>query len=183
MPISKRNKQFIIVGIIIAIIAVGAYLGYIQYGQVVEAQQDMKKANDQLGSEQQELQNLKELSESLQQMSIEMNSVRQALPNGIAVPELLTNLEAIAVNSEVTFNSISIATEETIVRNITEEEAAATPSGVKSLPVSVSVTGDYLNIKKYIDDLERNMRLLDVESIDISGEGIVDINMTAYYVE
>lgn len=183
MPISERNKQFIIIGITIAIIAVGVFLGYNQYGKVVEAQKVVKKADMQLQEEQEELDNLRELSQSLEDMSIEMDSVKQVLPNGIAVPELLTNLEAIATHSEVTFNGISVSSQENIAKNVAEGEKSAAPTGVQTLPVTVSITGDYLNVKRYLTDIESNMRLLDVNSITSSGEGIFDISMTAYYVE
>ena len=183
MPISERNKQFIIVGITIAIVAVGIWLGYDQYGRVAAAQQQVNKSQTALSEEKQELDNLVKLNQSLQQMSVEMDSVRQVLPQGIAVPELLTNLEAIAVHSEVTLNSVAVETETAIAKNVSSQEEKVAPSGVKSLPVRVSITGNYNNVKKFLSDLEMNMRLLDVNSISSVGEGIFEIALTAYYVE
>lgn len=184
MPISPRNKQFIIIAIIVAIVVVGIFLGYQQYQEVAAKNRDVKKALNELTKEEAELEDLKKLNETMRTMSVELNKVRQVLPTGISLPDLLANLEAIAVYSEITFDSVAVASGEQQLAsvNVVGEEVSA-PAGVKTLPLTVSVAGNYNNLKRYLDGIEKNLRLIDIDSIDVGESGIYTISMQAYYVD
>ena len=65
MPISPRNKQFLIVGIMIAVIVLGFYLGYLQYQQVSLQSKKVKTASDNHKAAEAELASLKDLNEKM----------------------------------------------------------------------------------------------------------------------
>ena len=184
MPISPRNKQFLIVGIMIAVIVLGFYLGYLQYQQVSLQSKKVKTASDNHKAAEAELASLKDLNEKMKTMSVEINKAQQVLPQGLSIPDLLANLEAIAVYSGITFDSVSFDSSGEIASGIgAVDQEVAVPAGVKTLPFTVAVAGDYTGLKKYLDGIEKNLRLIDVDSIVVGEGGIYTISMQAYYVD
>ncbi len=188
MNLTVRNKQLIIVMVAVAIAAVGAYFGYDSYQAVAAEQTKTKQVEADLAMENKELDNLRELSNTMEDMSVEINDAKEILPDNVAIPELFTNLEAIAIDSEMTFNSVSIGgsslgdfAESTTVGAITGQ--ANLPEGVQTLVVTVSLTGGYDNLRVYLNNIEKNMRLMDVQSIEIGGEDVYSIVLNTYYVE
>lgn len=183
MPLTPRNKQLIITAVIIAIIVLGAWLGYEQYQAVAAQQKDVATVNNELESAQQELKNLQKLSDSMNSMSVEINNVRQVLPASEDIPDLLANLEAISVYSGVTFDSVAISSSDTVSAVSSSAEEVAVPSGVKRLNLAVSVSGGYGNLKRYLHGVEQNMRLIDVNSISMGEGSVYNLNMQTYYVD
>ncbi|GEM_PF-2783064 len=183
MPLTARNKQLIVTGVMVVIIVVGAWLGFEQYKAVAAQQDKVTVAAEELQAAEQELADLKELSNTMDSMSVELNNVRSSLPAGEDISDLLANLEAIAVYSGVTFDSISVATSGEQTAIATTGEEVATPAGVNRINLAISVTGGYQNLKKYLHGIEQNLRIIDVNSISISEGGVYLLNMQTYYVE
>jgi len=183
MPLTPRNKQLIITGVIIVVIIFGVWLGYEQYQAVAAQQKDVTTANNELESARQELENLQKLSDSMSSMSVEINNVRQVLPASEEIPDLLANLEAISVYSGVTFDSVAISSSDTVSAVSSSGEEVAVPSGVKRLNLAVSVSGGYDNLKRYLHGVEQNMRLIDVNSITMGEGSVYNLNMQTYYVD
>jgi Tfp pilus assembly protein PilO len=184
MPISPRNKQFLIVGIMVAVIILGVYLGYLQYQQVSLQNKKVKTASAEYKTAETELASLKELNEKMKTMSVELGKAQQVLPSGLSTPDLLANLEAMAIYSGITFDSVSFdSSGQTLGGTVAADQDTTVPPGVKTLPFTVSVAGNYTSLKKYLDAVEKNLRLIDVDSIVVGEGGIYTISMQAYYVD
>lgn len=180
MALTERNKQLIIVVITIVVAVAGFYFGNMQYQSAMEAKKDLNNAQADLENKQSELSDLKTLNEKLTNMRVEIDDVKKVVPQGPDIPELLVNLEAIASRSLMTFNSVTVS--EAGRSTSAAEGTAVSPTGVQNLSISVSVTGEYNNLKVYLDSLEKNIRLLDVQSVSMGSEGSYNLTMNAYYV-
>lgn len=186
MALNLRTQKLIYIAVIVVLVLVAIFFGYDQYQKAAVKWQTTQVAQLEVKSLKQEVADLQKLSEELQRAATEVAAVEKALPPGVAMPELLTNLEAIAVKSEMTFNSVTVAGSQrktaAATQNTTGQQAAQT-SGLREISATVSVTGGYNNLKLYLDSLEHNLRLIDVQSIDMEAAGTYNIALNAYYVD
>ncbi|MBU4332044.1 type 4a pilus biogenesis protein PilO [Patescibacteria group bacterium] len=127
------------------------------------------------------------------------------LPSEKETPELFVQLNALARENNLYLDSIEIkevgdakiGTSPSLPNR--EDEAAAGPdqaeldpallgsdaSSLKFLDINLSLSGGhYFDLKNFLQDVERNLRLLDVTSVNFIGEGdSFVVNMGAYYIE
>ena len=92
--------------------------------------------------------------------------VNESLPKEADIPNLLRTMSVIAEQNHVTMGGVQFAQ-----RALTEEEKMA---GLQLAPLDMNLTlaaPGYLATKSFLEDLERNVRLLDVKSINVGGEG------------
>ncbi len=183
MALSLRTQKFVYIGIIIAIILAAIYFGYVQYQSVAVQWSKYQVTQAETAALRQEISDLQKLDAEMKQSSKEIGSLKQALPEGFALPDLLTNLEAIATRSGLGFNSVVTGAAKAVAARTGENKEAAAPTGVQQLALTVGVTGDYNGLKIYLDGIERNLRLIDIQSIAMSAPGEYQISMIAYYIE
>ena len=186
MALNLRSQKLIYVAVIVVIILVAIFFGYTQYQTAASQWKSAQLARLEVKSLKQDVVDLQKLKAELDKSAAEISSVEKALPPGLAMPELLTNLEAIAVKSEMTFNSVDVAggkTKAAATAKTATVSAESKIAGLQELPVTVSVTGGYANLKMYLDSLEHNLRLVDVQSINMEAAGTYTIALKAYYVE
>lgn len=109
-----------------------------------------------------------------------VKKLEQALPDEPKIPELIAQLDALTKDSGFLLNSLDFS-EVTAVQEqgpaVTARDKARADKNmalvnwqldknIKQLNVSLNLTGgDYLAFKKFLDKLEKNMRLFDVISI------------------
>lgn len=111
--------------------------------------------------------------------------LEQILPGVPKVPELLAQLDALVRSSGFTINSVDFSESEASVGGAGSRSAAKAKAKAGSKPevqvnlnldknirlvnINLNLTGgDYPAFKKFLDALEKNMRLLDVVSIDFT---------------
>ncbi len=127
------------------------------------------------------LKDLKDLEARLEVYSDSISVLSEFLPEGKQEPELLVTFERIAQNSGVILRTISPL-------KIPPKEQ---PKEFKKAGYSLNLVGDYHPIKLFIQQLERNKRLINIRTIKFSGggeerEGIpqplnVTLEIEAYY--
>jgi hypothetical protein len=96
-------------------------------------------------------------------------NIDEALPRTVGIPKLLETMAAISETTGVRLSSVSF----------TETKAApdSSPAGAQGLsvsPIDISLTlsaNDYATMKTFLNRLERNLRIMDVQSINVSGGG------------
>lgn len=104
------------------------------------------------------------------------DTVESSMPTRPSLPELYAMMENLGNTSQVTTQSVSPTT--------TTDQDAPAGSGLQKLPLSVSVTGSYASVKKYLVNLEMSARPLHVNSITLGGNDTTmqaSITITAYY--
>ena len=98
-----------------------------------------------------------------------INTVKESVPEGPEPDSFLRQVEGVSQGASAQVLGVSFG-EVTLSGKAPEkkakEELAALPEGAKALPFSVSVTGDYFALSKFLADLENLRRPL---KIDASG--------------
>lgn len=202
------NKVFKVLRLVIFILVVLiGYLIFVQpkFNSVKEQKQIMlqEQAGELNGLEvyTQRLQELQSVIDNFKKTQAQnLDKLAQMLPTGASVPNLMAQLEALAQTSGFSINSFNVAESqlqkgaqptETKEGVLDIKQEAVNLSKLNQAIHSLSVTlilsgGDYLEFKKLLDNLEKHLRLLDVNSISFSGEGekgAYNLSLTAYYYE
>lgn len=98
-------------------------------------------------------------SKSISSISATVNDLLIAVPNSIDTPNLITEIETIAKQNQVTLSNITPPTE-------TAEASEAT--GAEGLNVNVSVSGSFQNLNNFISGLESSIRFSKIQNLTIS---------------
>ena len=119
--------------------------------------------------------------------SEEITKVFEALPDKIDIPSMLVELEALAKSNDMTMMAVDVATEDVnlLETDISEIVKQKTTGTVKLARISLSLSGDnYEDLKKYLNDIEYNLRIMDVQSITFSPDfQSIALNLRTYYLE
>jgi Tfp pilus assembly protein PilO len=109
----------------------------------------------------------------------EMNSVKdkiplldKALPKEVGWDELASNLDQIATNSGLTttdlvIDKIPLLLNEPLV-STSQKYIPQVPAGVLPVRFTLTLTGDYTQMRKVVADLENMVRIIMISSVEIS---------------
>jgi Tfp pilus assembly protein PilO len=154
-----------------------------------------------------ELNQLESVKQAYTQAQTEVEKATKVLPSDKEIPELVAQLEeitrkSVALSQEpLLFKSFSVGaaiskseeaqqeaekSEEGETEKSKAEETAQAVSyeaieegGYKSLPISVNLVGSFKALEFYLENVEKNLRLIDVTSINISsGQSYANLNFT-----
>lgn len=148
------------------------------------------------------LQELKEMKSEFESVSREdLDRLNQILPSEKDIPGLMVQLQRIAQKNKLFLQNISFSTSETASSAGGENERTGAnpengaPGGensglgqedsLRELRISFSVSeGDYEALKKFLSDIETNMRIFDVYDIRFGNtqEGPYAFNLITYYI-
>lgn len=142
--------------------------------EIARQQADLNKINELLEKTQKLDQELASLEEESQRIFL-------ALPEEKDVPNLLIQFEALALNNGLLLESINFgdfeSTQESSKVKAKEIEEEDSVSSVRSstkkkialrkIPVEISINGSYSAFKKYLVDLEKSVRSMNVNSIKL----------------
>ncbi|MBI4281675.1 type 4a pilus biogenesis protein PilO [Candidatus Uhrbacteria bacterium] len=106
----------------------------------------------------------------------EFEKMSRIVPSGRDVPRLIVELESLASETGILLKDVGLGEER-------ESSAKDLPKGVHAIDLVVTVTGgDYATLKRFLEAIEKNVRLLDVQSFMFSkGLQSYSINLRAYY--
>ncbi len=192
----QHFKVFFLLTILI-VFGLGYFLFVKQF--YLELKENRKKLIDlkqnELISKAKDLKNLKILKEEYQKLEgLEVQKLMAILPFKKNVPDLFKELENITQKSGVTLLSLDIIEGGAIdILNTSgnENEIKATEiskiesKNLKSLDISTEIGGlNYYTLKVFLNNLEKNIRLIDVISFNFSpNEKSQKINLRTYYLE
>jgi len=139
-----------------------------------------------LNQKRQEIEKLKELSGKIGKIEQDYDSISEAvekvllaLPEEKDLPQLLVQFEKIAVNNgllleSIEFGEISKKEESDFIRSIKDYETLNQSKKMLSTfpnsSVLLKVAGSYSAFKNYISALEKNVRSMDIYSIQFSND-------------
>lgn len=123
-----------------------------------------------------------------------LNKIKQALPFDLGEEDLLVTFETAATNNGLLLNSIDISEEKEKKQeliNLTGEagQQVSTPkSKTKKALVQLDLLGSYPSLKRFLQDCETNVRVLNVRNIRfaipaLSGETTQDAEVFKYMIE
>lgn len=114
----------------------------------------------------------------------DLESLKHLLPVGEDIPGLFVQAEALAKDNGLALQNIGVnqpAVSTDKSGKVVKKESA----GVGTLSLSMTLTGGsgYEGLKSFLDSLENNVRILDVESVNFSPDGQnYSVNAKTYYL-
>lgn len=168
---SKNN--LIIIVLLIAFIAILFLVDWPAYNKFVFLNSETERYKNLLEEEKELLAKVNQLKEIYESREDELKKVYYSLPAGKEIPNLIVQFEALASENGLILESL----------DFTEQESR------KTLSVSLSISGTYQSFESFLEALEFNVRLMDVQSIDFSsaetevGSSIFtfDVKLIVYY--
>ena len=143
----------------------------------------------QFGALRQEAENLRNISAELDELiqnrdaltkivntvpKTDLGKIDLALPSGPRSAEFLTLLEALAQKNRVALKQVNLTEPSLEARGQPRPGGTVSMPGAntfRELPTTLNASGSYESFKSFLKDLERNLRIIDVESISFSGGG------------
>ncbi len=122
------------------------------------------KLNTEIVQKEKELTELKKEQEILDvlkndtNLKLDAQKIAVAFPTEKQIPELITQLENIAIDSGLAFKSI---------KPVEETEKTAISGTYQTLNLEVNILGKFENLKTYFNQIEKNVRLIEVTSLDL----------------
>jgi Tfp pilus assembly protein PilO len=165
---------------LLAIIGLG-YLLYSLAGNDFERIATLTSQNqNEFAIKQQKIEALKKIKTDYAEFGESIKKIVEALPAKADLPGIFIQQENLVVKNNLLLNSVDIASPE----SASEATARTAAAGLSKLSVTISVSGgDYFALKKYLADLENNLRIFDVKSIAYSpSENSYNIVLTTYYL-
>lgn len=122
-------------------------------------------------------------------MEPQLSVLQVSLPSAPKVPQLISNLEFLIVNSGMKLNTIRV-TDPTVleqaylgpsVKTNPEKTNDLSAPQLVELEVEIGVEGEYVAFRNFLEALERNLRLFEVKSVTASRAGGKDSNTGAVF--
>lgn len=134
----------------------------------IQQLRDKREANIKLLQEQNDaILEVKRLLNEYQSLTQIQENISLALPNEEEVPSIINQLQGLAKINSLDIESLSLQyppLKSSAVDSLTE------PLG--TIRVTMRLSGDYRNLRPYLENLETNIRLIDVYSLNIEGGAI-----------
>ncbi len=149
-------QKFIILGVLIALLAVGYYYG-IHAQKVVELeakQQELTKLNAKYSEQQRVLANIEQFRAELRDMQEQFKEALKQLPNSSEIPALLSTISSLAQESGL----------EIVLFKPTPELAKGFYADI---PLSMEVRGNYHDIGFFFDKVAKLDRIVNIEDISM----------------
>jgi Tfp pilus assembly protein PilO len=182
-------KKKIIFNLIVLALVAGAAVILIWplWDSVKAAKQEIESGKSELEAVNKLLAKTKTLKDDYELVKGQAEKVFISLPKEKDLPDLMVQFESLAATHGLVLESISfgdfeksqssggqaVSFEEEIGEpaSQTEVQTSVAKSIFRSLPVTLSVSGSYQALKKYISGLETNIRSMNIESINMGGGG------------
>ncbi|MBT5337932.1 type 4a pilus biogenesis protein PilO [Candidatus Falkowbacteria bacterium] len=175
-----RLYRLIFLLVVIIVLLAVSYGGYWLYKvNIVEWQGLIEKKQQTLDIKEQELNQLKSIKVSYEDLEDSSKKILQVLPDERDLPSVFVQLEALAYKHNLFLSTVDIAAEQ----STGEEKRKKDKVELHKLVINLSLSGgDYFTLKNFLNDVENNLRLLDIRSIVYSPEGnTYNISMNTYY--
>jgi len=161
-----KNNTMLSNGIAFVIVAI-AFV--VSWKMIIPNYQSNQKQNAQLDLDIQnakaKLSSLSTTKASLASLGDTFNKMLVAVPADKGVPNLISELEAIAKSNSLSIPSIQIGDSNTAAASTTDGSATVSNNKVN---VSFAVEGSYDNLSKMITALESDIRFMNIDSIAFS---------------
>ncbi|PIY97044.1 MAG: hypothetical protein COY66_01580 [Candidatus Kerfeldbacteria bacterium CG_4_10_14_0_8_um_filter_42_10] len=195
-----RYFRFVLGGVVVLLLFISFYfILWPKYSEINDqGGLDYKSKVKLLESRKQELSQLQDLEKKYSQItSAEKEKLRKILPSSKYFSDLFVQMENLAKESGLIVSRISI-TEEGSTGVATDTNGSNTGSnanvgktigGIGTLGISLSVEGDnsYPALKIFLDNVEDNMRIVDMDSLSYSPPSeetpAFTVNLKTYYLE
>ena len=166
--------------LVVLLLATGAMLMVVVYSND-DISTMVTQREEVLASKKSELAKLQAMKTDYDNLEKSAQRILEVLPEGKNLPEIIVQLEELAKKNNLTMTNINIAEDKTVI----EVNSKANKSDVKKVILTTNLTGgDYFTLKSYLMDIEKNVRLLDIQSLAYSPvSNSYDLMLNTYYLE
>ena len=183
---TSREKNLLTIFVIFAMLVVGYYTVVPAFDRIQISRSQNPNLKSAVNAKEKELADVRALNNEIEQSSKRLEELSQTLPTSKDIPNLFRNLEEVARSSGMTFNSISIVSgDASVLQGGLQGQVVDT--GVRTLALNVAVSGTRTQLETYLKQIEDNRRLIDVNSIVLSGLGenktTFNLRAKTYYVD
>ena len=160
---------------------IAALLWFVQptYGEIKNLTQEIETKEDALEKKQKLVVDIEKLVNQYEDIEGRVSKVFYALPNKAEIPNILVQLESLASENGMIFESLNFSKAQQSAQSKTTSENSAAPSSetagqqniieqIRSVSIDINLTGSYENFKNYLRSLENNIRIMDIASISFS---------------
>ncbi len=173
---TPEKKSRTILGLtLFSLVVFGAFAIRPSLTTISRLRQEVKKAREAKEILNQKINDLSQAQVNYQLALDNMGLIRQALPESAAVPAVLEDLALAAGRHNIALNETKFG--------------AVEGDNLKTLPLTVTVEGSFVNVEKFIAELEEGVRQMDVRRVkmDRSGENleylVAEIELVTYFFE
>lgn len=185
MAIPLKTKVLIVAGVLLVILAGGFYLLYNEINILASTRSTYLQKQQILEEKQKQLNDINKLLENYNEVLTQAKKASYVLPSKEDVPELISQISALAKESEIAVSDINFSEPRVSKKTATQEYSV--------LKITMTAVGSYENLKKFIKKLEVNIRIVDITSIDFSNQPVTPeaptnifsyvLGMQAYYLK
>jgi len=183
-----KNQRALIILLGLALVGSIIYFGIIPLIKSIQEEKiDYLKLQYSIDQEKKILGDLRDLiGEYKKYEASTFKKLNKILPNNIDQSIILVQLDALAFSNGASLQSLNFGTP-------TQVSVASLGGGqqvINSIPINVSVVGNYLSVKNFLNALYKNLRLLEIDSANFQspektekGEILytVNISLRAFY--
>lgn len=177
MKSSTKRFYSLIAGLILLIGALFVYSSLIQptYDEIQELRGQRQAKLDLLNDYKATADALNSLLEKYKNVSDLQNTLSMSLPIGEKAPEVFNQLQGMAIGNNMRIDSLAF---QYLAIDYGEKTSLLKPMG--TLRMAMKMVGGYGDLKKFLETVETNIRILDVVILSIDG-GATSRNPTLNY--
>jgi hypothetical protein len=169
------------------LIAIGAFFGYVDptYDKIKNLSEEIDAYDEALGKS-------RELAEVRDDLLLTYNSfeegdvsrLRKLIPDNVDNVRLIMDIDSIASRYGMTLRGVSVAGGPD---NQSQSEGIQSDAGIQSINLTFTVSSSYENYVRFLEDLERSLRLIDVVSVSFNASEVnlyeFNTTITTYWLQ
>lgn len=163
-------KNFIILILILGFVGVVVFLDLPGVQNILNLRKEIKAQKQAFIEKQELVSKIESLKEVYEMHGEELKKINYILPSGEDVPNLIIQLEALALEGGLVLEDIgfSVYSEEsaTKTRGAAQEEKIV--KDYQALLINLKLIGGYSAFKNFLKAVEENIRLMDIISVNFS---------------
>jgi len=183
----KTNTSIIALILFIAFLGIVFLLDLPAYNKVVFLGDKIAQEKATLVGRQELLAKVEQLKGVYDDYESQLKKVYYILPKNQEIPNLIVQLEALASENGLILEQVDFIKEESKQRSDPEQPQSSSV-GYKNINVALKLVGEYPAFTSFLEALEHNVRIADVNSIELSLEKgsetsgfSYDVKLKVYY--
>lgn len=200
MPIGESIKKYaggVIVPILVLVAALGVYFVLLpRYKTMRAASAAAAEKKSALENQRNTLNDIQKLFAEYDKNKTALAPLDEALPVAPRIPELLANFDELTRQSGLVISSLEIgpaptlgtaAAGQSVAAVKKTDELLANTENLSIMQIQLGLIGRYVNLKAFLGNLEQNLRLLDIQTLNAdeadekSGDQMYGVVIHAYY--
>lgn len=141
-----------------------------------KSKEELFKVETDLAAASDKLESLKTAQNSLNALGDTVDKMLLAVPSDSDMPNLITELEALAVKHKSLIPTISVSD---VAAAASTTTPPASSSAANAINISFSLTGTFEDLSQFIASIQRDIRYMNIESLSLSAgkEGAMTLSL------